>query len=239
MRWKMVFWWAAAGILLFMVWRLWAKDEGSSQQARARMVQDQLKARDVSDPRVLAAMETVPRHCFVPNWLRPLAYADQALPIGEGQTISQPYIVALMSQWAEIRPGDKALEVGTGSGYQAAILAELTDKVFTVELLGNLAAEAQKRLTELGYGKVRVRVGDGNRGWPEEAPFDAILVTAAAPEPPAALVAQLKEGGRLVIPLGRPGALQHLKKFRLVKGRLREEASLPVRFVPLVPGETK
>ncbi len=237
MKWKLLFLLVLLLALLLVAWRL-SGAAGNQAAARSRMVAEQLRAREITDPRVLAAMEKVPRERFVPAWLAPLAYADQALPIGQGQTISQPYIVALMSQWAEVRPGDKVLEVGTGSGYQAAVLAELTDKVFTIELIPELAARAEATLRDLGYSGVRVRTGDGYAGWPEEAPFAAILVTAAAPQVPPALVAQLQEGGRLVIPLGRPGGLQYLKKYRKVAGELREEGSLPVRFVPLVkPGE--
>ena len=215
-------------------------DQGPGQtlrddaEARGAMVARQLKARDITDPRVLAAMGKVPRHRFVPDYLAPLAYGDHPLPIGQGQTISQPYIVALMSQWAAVKPGDRVLEVGTGSGYQAAILAELTDKVFTIELLPELAQQAAERLKILGYYQVKVKTGDGYRGWPEAAPFDAILVTAAAPQVPPALTAQLKEGGRLVIPLGEAGGDQTLVRLRKVKGELKEEERLPVRFVPLV-----
>jgi protein-L-isoaspartate(D-aspartate) O-methyltransferase len=204
---------------------------------RQGMVTRQLKARDITDPRVLAAMGTVPRHRFVPGYLTPLAYSDQPLPIGSGQTISQPYIVALMSQWAEVKPGDKVLEVGTGSGYQAAVLAELTDRVLSIELLPELAESAKNRLRDLGYERIQLRCGDGYQGWPEEAPFDAILVTATAPEVPQALKEQLKEGGRLVIPVGTPGFVQQLLRLRKVKGALKEEERLPVLFVPLVkPG---
>ncbi len=204
---------------------------------RQRLVESQLKARDIVDPRVLAAMNAVPRHRFMPEYLAPLAYSDQPLPIGSGQTISQPYIVALMSQWAEVQPGHKVLEVGTGSGYQAAVLARLTDRVFTIELRPELASAATKRLLELGYGAIQTRCGDGYQGWPEEAPFDAILVTATAPEVPPALVSQLKEGGRLVIPVGRPGSVQQLLRLRKVKGEIREEERLPVLFVPLLKPE--
>ena len=203
-------------------------------EARGAMVARQLKARDITDPRVLAAMGKVPRHRLVPDYLAPLAYGDHPLPIGGGQTISQPYIVALMSQWAAVKPGDRVLEVGTGSGYQAAVLAELTDQVFTMELLPELAQQAAERLKTLSYHQVRVQAGDGYRGWPEAAPFDAILVTAAAPQVPPALTAQLKEGGRLVIPLGEAGGDQTLVRLRKVKGELKEEERLPVRFVPLV-----
>jgi protein-L-isoaspartate(D-aspartate) O-methyltransferase len=210
------------------------------ESARERMVAQQLKGRDITDPLVLAAFATVPRHRFVPERLALLAYGDHPLPIGSGQTISQPYIVAIMSQWAEVKPGDKVLEIGTGSGYQAAILAELTDKVFSIELLPDLADAAAARLKALGYLKVQVRTGDGYQGWPQEAPFDAILVTAAAPRVPPALEAQLGEGGRLVIPVGHPGAIQVLYRYRKVRGKLKEEARLPVAFVPLVePGSNK
>jgi protein-L-isoaspartate(D-aspartate) O-methyltransferase len=211
-----------------------ARAMDSFEDARQTMVARQLQRRDITDPRVLIAMGTVPRHRFVPAAMVSQAYGDYPLPIGEGQTISQPYIVALMTQWAQVHPGDKVLEVGTGSGYQAAVLAELTDQVFSIEILPELARQAAARLKELGYGRVRVRCGDGYRGWPEEAPFDAILVTAAAPQVPPALTAQLKEGGRLVIPLGPSAGAQTLVRWRKEQGKLVEEASLPVRFVPLV-----
>jgi protein-L-isoaspartate(D-aspartate) O-methyltransferase len=206
----------------------------SFEDARQAMVARQLQRRDITDPRVLVAMGTVPRHRFVPEAMAPRAYGDYPLPIGEDQTISQPYIVALMTQWAEVAPGDKVLEVGTGSGYQAAVLAELTDKVFSIEIRPELARQAAARLKDLGYGRVQVRSGDGYQGWPEAAPFDAILVTAAAPRVPPALTAQLKEGGRLVIPLGPAGGAQILVRYRKVQGKLVQEASLAVRFVPLV-----
>lgn len=202
--------------------------------SRELMVTRQLQGRDITDPRVLTAMGKVPRHRFVPEHLAPMAYGDHPLPIGEHQTISQPYIVAIMSQWAELQPGQKALEVGTGSGYQAAVLAELTDQVFSVELRPPLAEAAAARLTELGYGRVKVKCGDGYQGWAEQAPFDAILVTAAAPSVPPALVEQLKEGGRLIIPVGATPWFQTMSRFRKVKGQLQEEARLSVSFVPLV-----
>lgn len=210
------------------------RSEDGFWEARQTMVARQLQRRDITDPRVLIAMGKVPRHRFVPEYLASQAYGDHPLPIGSGQTISQPYIVALMSQWAEVQPTDKVLEVGTGSGYQAAVLAELADQVFSIELLPELAQQAAARLKDLGYGRVRVKTGDGYLGWPEEAPFDAIVVTAAAPRLPEALAAQLKEGGRLVIPLEDPYGGQDLVRFRKVKGSLKKEASVPVRFVPLV-----
>lgn len=214
-----------------------ARGEDLYALERQYMVAQQLKGRDITDPRVLTAMGKVPRHQFVPDYLTPLAYSDQPLPIGSGQTISQPYIVALMSQWAEIKPGDKVLEVGTGSGYQVAVLAELTDQVASIELRPELAEAAEKRLRALGYDQIRLRCGDGYQGWPEEAPFDAILVTATAPEVPPALKKQLKEGGRLVIPVGQPGSVQQLLRLRKIKGELQEEERLPVLFVPLVKPE--
>jgi protein-L-isoaspartate(D-aspartate) O-methyltransferase len=204
------------------------------QDARRAMVELQLRRRGITDPRVLAAMGQVPRHKFVPGAYASLAYGDQPLPIGSDQTISQPYIVALMTEWAQIKPGDKVLEVGTGSGYQAAVLGELTDRVFSLELRPGLAREAAARLQSLGYKQVKVKWGDGCLGWPNEAPFDAILVTAAAPKAPLALEEQLKEGGRLIIPIGNPERAQMLVRLRKVNGKLREEESLPVRFVPLV-----
>jgi protein-L-isoaspartate(D-aspartate) O-methyltransferase len=210
------------------------QDLDSFQDARQAMVARQLQRRDITDPRVLVAMGKVPRHRFVPPALASYAYGDHPLPIGEGQTISQPYIVALMTQWAEVHPGDKVLEVGTGSGYQAAVLAELTQQVFSIEIRPELARQAAARLQDLGYDRVRVTSGDGYQGWPAEAPFDAILVTAAAPRVPLALEAQLKEGGRLVIPLGTPYGVQTLVRWRKTQGKLVEEATLPVRFVSLV-----
>lgn len=227
-------------LLAFVVLEQLAVAQGEDRYAleRQRMVAEQLQGRDITDPRVLAAMGKVPRHRFVPENLAPLAYNDHPLPIGSGQTISQPYIVALMTQWAEVKPGDKVLEVGTGSGYQAAVLAEITDQVFSIELKPELADAAEIRLKGLGYEGINLRTGDGYQGWPEEAPFDAILVTATAPEVPQSFEEQLKEGGRLVIPLGHPDSVQQLLRLRKVKGELKEEKRLPVRFVPLVkPGQ--
>ncbi len=238
MKFKIMLFLLIAFLLVPLVlWKLKAQSPSSFEESRRRMVEGQLKGRDITDPRVLTAMGTVPRHCFVPAYLAPLAYSDQPLPIGLGQTVSQPYIVALMTQWAEVKPGDKVLEVGTGSGYQAAVLAEIAAKVFTIELLPELGQTAEARLKELGYGRVQVKIGDGYQGWPEDAPFDAILVTATAPEVPPALAAQLKEGGRLVIPVGMPGYVQQLIKFRKLAGKLKEETRVPVMFVPLVRPE--
>jgi protein-L-isoaspartate(D-aspartate) O-methyltransferase len=203
-------------------------------QARRLMVERDLKGRDITDNRVLAAMEQVPRHLFVPPALASQAYDDNPLPIGHGVTISQPYIVALMTQAAGIKPGQRVLEVGTGSGYQAAILARLTDMVFSIELIPDLAQSAGERLSRLGYDNVRVQSGDGYLGWPEFAPFDAILVTAAAPEIPLPLKEQLKDGGRLIIPVGPSFGPQYLLRLTKQGNSFREERLIPVAFVPLV-----
>jgi protein-L-isoaspartate(D-aspartate) O-methyltransferase len=197
------------------------------------MVEQQLKARDIVDPAVLAAMAKVPRHLFVPPGLVGEAYRDYPLPIGEGQTISQPYIVALMTQLLALTGSEKVLEVGTGSGYQAAVLAEIVPHVFSIEILPALAVSAAARLASLGYRSVRVRAGDGYRGWPEEAPFDAVIVTAGATHVPQPLVDQLREGGRLVIPVGS-GGFQDLVVGTKEGGRLAIRSVAPVRFVPLV-----
>ena len=203
-------------------------------EARRRMLERDLKDRDITDARVLAAMAAVPRHRFVPKELESQAYDDNPLPIGHGATISQPYIVALMTQAALIQPGQRVLEVGTGSGYQAAVLAQLTDQVYTIELVPELAQVAADRLARLGYSQVAVKTGDGCLGWPEHAPFDAILVTAAAPEVPAALKEQLKDGGRLVIPVGPIFGPQYLLRLTKQGTTFKEEVITPVAFVPLV-----
>ncbi|MBI5240410.1 MAG: protein-L-isoaspartate(D-aspartate) O-methyltransferase [Elusimicrobia bacterium] len=187
----------------------------------------------VDDSRVLDALRKVPRHEFVPERLRHLAYEDTPLDIGEGQTISQPYMVGFMSQAAEAKPGDKVLEVGTGSGYQAAILAELGAQVYTVEIVEPLARRARETLQRLGYAGVQVRAGDGYKGWPEQAPFDAVIVTCAPERIPQPLVDQLQEGGRLVIPLGPESSRQELLVARKSGQGLRETARMPVRFVPM------
>ncbi len=203
--------------------------------ARDRMVDEQLAGpqRDIRDPAVLQAMRRVPRHRFVPPEVLPAAYADCPLPIGYGQTISQPYVVAFMTEHLELRPGQRVLEVGTGSGYQAAVLAELGTEVFSIEIVPPLADRARETLAGLGYDKVRVRTGDGYVGWPEAAPFDAIIVTCAPERIPPPLVAQLREGGRMIIPVGSPGD-QSLVLLRKRGGRVSEQAVLPVRFVPML-----
>ncbi len=206
-------------------------------QQRLDMVEKTIVARGVKNPDVLRAMRTVPRHLFVPEQYRDQAYADHPLPIGYGQTISQPYIVAWMTELLELKPGDKVLEIGTGSGYQAAVLAALGYvEVYSIEIIPELATQAAERLRRLGY-RVHVRQGDGYYGWPEAAPFDAIIVTAAPDHLPQPLVQQLKDGGRLVIPIGPPGGYQTLWKFVKEGGELKAYNMGGVIFVPLTgPG---
>jgi protein-L-isoaspartate(D-aspartate) O-methyltransferase len=189
-------------------------------------------------PAVRKALGKVERHRLVPPGEASRAYRNHPLPIGAGQTISQPYIVALSTDLLQPKPADVILEVGTGSGYQAAVLAEIVSRVFTIEIIESLGRTAAKRLEELGYGNIEVRIGDGYAGWPEKAPFDGIVVTAAAPRVPQALVEQLKPGGRMVIPLGGAGDVQYLKLLtKRADGGVEEKRVLPVRFVPLVPGK--
>jgi len=202
-------------------------------QRRRAMVETDLKGRNIRDPRVLEAMAAVPRHLFIPESYRSRAYADRPLPIGAGQTISQPYIVALMTELLELKGGEKVLEVGTGSGYQAAVLSLLAKEVYTIEIIPHLARQAAERLPRLGYKNVFVRTGDGFFGWPQKAPFDAIVVTAAAPEVPEALWHQLREGGRLVMPLGESPEAQKLVRLRKVHGRPQTETLTDVLFVPM------
>ncbi len=204
------------------------------EAARKRMVRDQIAARGVKDDRVLAAMARVPRHEFMPASQRPLAYEDGPLPIGHGQTISQPYIVAFMTAALDPKPEDRVLEIGTGSGYQAAVLSGLVAEVFSIEIVEPLALRAKADLKRLGYGNVRVRVGDGALGWPEAAPFDAIIVTCAPERVPRTLVDQLKVGGRMIVPVGPTGGAQELYLLRKHPEGMETQAVLPVRFVPMV-----
>lgn len=203
---------------------------------RKEMVSDQIRKRGVSDPNVLSVMETVPRHEFVPaEWLTQ-AYEDHPLPIGYGQTISQPYIVAVMTELAQIKRGDRVLEIGTGSGYQAAILAMLTDQVYSVEIIPELAARAEATLKRLGYNVV-VKNADGYNGWEEFAPYDAIIVTCAPDHIPPPLIAQLKDGGRMVIPVGPPGSFQTLWRVHKQGDKVTTENIMGVLFVPLTRGK--
>lgn len=204
-------------------------------QKRTQMVETQIKARGIEDRRVLEAMRKVKRHLFVPSHIRHLAYEDYPLPIAEGQTISQPYIVALMTELLSPKGSERVLEIGTGSGYQAAILAELAGEVYTIEIFESLARQSGALLKELNYTNVRVKSGDGFLGWPERSPFDGIIVTCAPEKIPPPLLEQLAEGGRLVIPVGK--YWQDLKFMRKIKNRIKEESVIPVRFVPMLRGK--
>ena len=208
------------------------------KNAREKMVKHDLKGRDINDKNVLSVMGKVKRHLFVEKSLWNVAYNDYPLSIDEGQTISQPYIVALMTQCLNLKPTDKVLEIGTGSGYQAAVLAELVDQVYSIEIGEKLAKEASLKLKELGYQNVKVKQGDGYFGWPSYAPFDAIIVTCAANHIPPPLTKQLKEGGRLIIPLGSTLFHQTLTLITKVKGELEVKHISGVRFVPMI-GETE
>lgn len=204
-------------------------------QERARMVETQIKARGVKDTRVLEAMQSVPRHLFVPEGQRNYSYEDTPLPVGHGQTISQPYIVAFMTELLELGENDTVLEVGTGSGYQAAILAEIAKKVFTIEIKKRLGLQAKERLKAMGYTNIDVHIGDGYNGLPDEAPFDAIIVTAAADHIPEPLVEQLRPGGRMVVPVGRPYESQSLILVTKTEdGEIGKKSIIPVLFVPLL-----
>lgn len=201
---------------------------------RARMVREQLRGRDITDPRVLEVMGRVPRHLFVPESARAAAYDDHPLPIGHGQTISQPYIVAFMTQALKVQPDHKVLEIGTGSGYQAAVLAELARDVYSIEIVEPLGEQARRTLESLGYRNVHVRIGNGYLGWPEQAPFDRIMVTAAPEEIPQALVDQLAVGGLMAVPVG--SVFQELRILRKTEKGLETLETMPVRFVPMVKG---
>lgn len=204
-------------------------------EERNEMVREQIQARGISDTRVLQALRDVKRHLFVPAESAEDAYEDYPLPIGEGQTISQPYIVALMTELLELKAEDRVLEIGTGSGYQSAILSRLAREVYSIEIVPSLGETARKRLDLLGYDNVQVRVGDGYQGWPEKAPFDTIIVTAAPPEIPQALVDQLAEGGRMVVPVGTN--YQELMRLDKKDGRVTKRVITAVRFVPMVKGK--
>ena len=203
-----------------------------SAAPRHRMVEEQIRARDVRDPAVLGVLEEIPRHLFVPEAERAEAYADHPLPIDAGQTISQPYIVGLMSELLKVDKRSRVLEIGTGSGYQAAVLSRLAGEVYTMEIVPALGEEAGRLLSRLGYGNVHVRIGDGYKGWLEEAPFDAILLTAAPPSVPQPLLAQLKPGGRMVLPVGTIWQ-ELLVLTKKPDGSIETRKVLPVRFVPM------
>jgi protein-L-isoaspartate(D-aspartate) O-methyltransferase len=216
--------------LIMVLFAIFQTDQYKTE--RENMVKSQIQNRGITNPAILDAMRKVPRHLLVPENQQANAYLDRPLPIGDGQTISQPYIVAHMTDVIKPKKGMKVLEIGTGSGYQAAVLAEIVDQVFTIEIVEGLGKRAKADLEKLGYDNVFVKIGDGYQGWPTEAPFDAILVTAAAEEIPQPLIDQLKEGGRMVIPVGKQGAVQELMLIERIKGKIKTTNLGAVRFVP-------
>ena len=212
-----------------------AQSTDSFVSERVKMVEDQIKGRGIKDLSVLKAVSTVKRELFVPEKYRDLAYSDRPLPIGHNQTISQPYIVAYMTEQLQVEKDQKVLEIGTGSGYQAAVLAELVNHVFTIEIIPELAEGAEKVLNKTGYDNITIRTGDGYKGWPDQAPFDRIMVTAAPEEIPEKLVQQLANDGRMIIPVGANLFMQYLWVIKRDKnGKITKEKILPVRFVPMV-----
>lgn len=216
--------------LCLMPFSLWGQNDETQRKA---MVQHQLQKRDIRNEAVLSAMEKVPRHVFVPENLRKNAYEDRPLPIGYGQTISQPYIVAYMTQVIDPKPDDRVLEIGTGSGYQAAVLSVLVDSVFTIEIIQGLAKESRATLQKYGFSNVVVKHGDGYYGLEKKAPFDAIVVTAAAEHIPPPLIQQLKDGGKMIIPVGSPFLIQTLMLVEKKGESIQTTSLFPVRFVPL------
>jgi protein-L-isoaspartate(D-aspartate) O-methyltransferase len=225
--------------ILFFILSLIPIQRGQDDYAELRkeMVEKQIRNRGINDPAVLNAMRVVPRHMFVPDHQVPFAYDDRPLSIGNNQTISQPYIVGFMTESINPREDDKVLEIGTGSGYQAAILAEIVDEVYTIEIIPELAENARKTFEKLGYDNIHTRAGDGYAGWPSEAPFDAIIVTAAPEEVPPPLIEQLREGGRMIIPIGPIYRVQSLQLLTKKDGKLKVKDLLPVRFVPFTREE--
>jgi len=209
-------------------------DDKTYLEQRKKMVTEQLANRNIRDTRVLQAMEKIPRHLFIPEGYRKDAYEDHPVPIGFGQTISQPYIVALMTEVLQLKGGEKVLEIGTGSGYQAAVLAEMGAETYTIDIISELTAFATENLKQAGYPSVKVKTGDGYHGWDEFAPFDAVIVTCAPENVPKPLVEQLKEGGRMVIPVGPQNQVQDLFLMKKVKGEIIRQSIAPVRFVPMV-----
>jgi len=215
--------WSSLGIIF-------AQDDYTS--LRRTMVEKQIQGRRVADLQTLGAMLNVPRHEFVPDDVKKYAYQDSPLPIGNGQTISQPYIVAFMTEALRLKKSDRVLEIGTGSGFQAAVLAKIVDSVYTIEIVEELAQKAKKLLKDLGYNNIMVKVGDGYHGWPEKAPFDAVMVTAGAEEIPTALIEQLKQGGRMIIPVGPHNGVRQLVLVTKKKNKISKKNLMPVRFVP-------
>lgn len=227
-------------VILVFYLTISAQEYNESQEAiftqrRQSMVLNQLQSKDIADPEVLQAMLTVPRHQFVDIRIRESAYNDYPLSIGEGQTISQPYIVALMTQLLELKGDEKVLEIGTGSGYQAAVLAEIVEEVYTIEIYESLSKKSEKLLNELGYQNIKFKVGDGYRGWEEHAPYDAIIVTCAPDHVPPSLLQQIKDdGGRIVIPVGGIWMVQTLMKIEKTEGKIKSKGIIGVRFVPMI-----
>lgn len=219
-------------MILFSFLSCCATGQDGYEEARKRMVREQIERRGVRDTATIRAMLTVPRHLFVPTYTRKSAYEDRPLSIGHGQTISQPYIVAYMTEAIDPSKCKKVLEIGTGSGYQAAVLAEIVDEVYTVEIIKELGERARKTLAELHYNNVSVKIGNGYEGWSEYAPYDAIIVTAAPEKIPPPLIEQLKDGGRMIIPVGETSYLQHLMLVEKSNGQIKTKTKLPVRFVP-------
>ncbi len=220
--------------ILILLSAVSAPSEDIYGKRRQAMLEQDIKARGIKDGKVIWVMGRVPRHLFVDEHLRAKAYEDYPLPIGEGQTISQPYVVALMTEALRLRPTDRVLEIGAGSGYQAAVLAEIVKEVYTIEIRKGLAEKAERRLKDLGYKNVKVKYGDGYFGWEEYAPFDAIIITASANYIPPPLIRQLKEGGRLIIPLGSTVYYQTLTLATKERGELNLEQIAPVAFVPMI-----
>lgn len=227
-------WMFILAVIFFIPFFSFTKEDEVYAKKRKEMVRRQLAARDITDRKVLEIMGKVPRHLFVSPRYRRQAYEDYPLPIDEGQTISQPYIVALMTQHLKLKKGEKVLEIGTGSGYQAAVLAHLTDKVYSIEIRKNLAQKASQTLRELKYDQVQVKCDDGYFGWEEHAPFDAIIVTCAANHVPPPLLKQLREGGRLIIPIGSTLYFQNLTLITKINGKPKVKHVLGVRFVPMI-----
>jgi protein-L-isoaspartate(D-aspartate) O-methyltransferase len=221
------------GILLGLVFvcEISRAQDGMADR-RESMVSTQIAGRGISDEKILAAMRKVPREKFIPEDLKDYAYGDYPVPIGYGQTISQPYIVAYMTQAVKIAPGDRVLEVGTGSGYQAAIIAEIAEEVFTVDIIENLTKTAQKRLEDMGYRNIKFKCVDGYKGWRDNAPFDVIVVTAAPPEMPEELIGQLKTGGRMIVPVGEN--MQDLWLITKTESGYDKDKLIPVQFVPMI-----
>lgn len=220
-------------IVIISLSTIFARGQINHNQLREKMIREQLMARQITDPSTLKAMRLVPRHEFVPPDMQVYAYSDSPLPIGLKQTISQPYIVGYMTQILKLKDNFRVLEIGTGSGYQAAVLGQIVDSVFTIEIIEELALRAKNKLSELGYNNIQVKAGDGYLGWPEKGPFDAIIVTAGAEEIPNALQHQLKEGGRMIIPVGPHNGVRELVLITKKQGKFKTKEVMAVRFVPL------